>query len=172
MFNWMWVCGFSSHIQFSDILLIARVTAAGRYRIQHKVQLKKMMVQCTLSRVQFLYSVPQVSVVQSPILHNAFCIAERGVAKPFRLCAKYVVCISCDNHMTSVWQSHDLSPGAQRSVLSGSVNWPRPRLMMKVYWPPWAEILLTLLCWTTLKHTVSQYHLLNFDISCVYSSYN
>ncbi|XP_064403220.1 FYVE, RhoGEF and PH domain-containing protein 6-like isoform X3 [Halichondria panicea] len=59
---------------FSDVLLVARITAAGRYRIRHKVPLKKMLV----------------SIVESPVLRNGFCIAERGLTKPFRFCTKSV----------------------------------------------------------------------------------
>lgn len=32
----------------------------------------------------------QVSVVQSPLLENAFCVVERGMNEPYRLCTKYV----------------------------------------------------------------------------------
>jgi len=68
------LCSFSAACgpQFSDILLITQMTKHGQYKIQHKLTLKDLLV----------------SIVQSPELENAFCIAERGMTKLFRFCTK------------------------------------------------------------------------------------
>lgn len=57
---------------FSDLLLVTKMISHGRYRIQHKLSLKDVLI----------------SSVQTMVLENAFSIIERGMSRPFRFCTK------------------------------------------------------------------------------------
>ena len=81
--------------QFSDILLVAAMTAYGRYKVRHKLSLSNILVIFFIMQCESILCndfgrqiTLQVSVVQSPVLKNSFCVAEKGMTRPFRFCTK------------------------------------------------------------------------------------
>ena len=75
--------------------MITSMSGPGKYRVRHRITLRNMLVSdvWTLRHYDVITkpaSLFQVSGLEVPELDNAFCIAERGVPKPYRFTSRYI----------------------------------------------------------------------------------